>query len=139
MCAGFRFFVAFSLLAPGWRTQAVEQTIDLKVVYAGDAKSERAAAFGPYSSSISPRLAWSITCRYVVLIPKNLTLSSSTGPACRPATKTDSNAMADVMQIPAAIEQRDPHAREQLLPLACDELRQLAAENPAHEQPRQPL
>ena len=43
--------------------------------------------------------------------------------------------MADVTQILAAIEQGDPHAPDQLLPLVYHELRQLAAEKLAHEQP----
>jgi len=47
--------------------------------------------------------------------------------------------MADVTQILAAAEQGDPHAPEQLLPLVYDELRQLAAEKLAHEQPGQTL
>ena len=47
--------------------------------------------------------------------------------------------MADVTQILAAIEQGDPHAPEQLLPLVYDELRRLAAEKLAHEQPGQTL
>ena len=47
--------------------------------------------------------------------------------------------MADVTQILAAIEQGDPHAAEQLLPLVYGELRQLAAEKLAHEQPGQTL
>jgi len=49
------------------------------------------------------------------------------------------NGMADVTQILAAIEQGDPHAPEQLLPLVYDELRRLAAEKLAHEQPGQTL
>src|SRR5271165_183119 len=47
--------------------------------------------------------------------------------------------MADVTQILAAIEKGDPRAPEQLLPLVYDELRQLAAEKLAHEQPGQTL
>ncbi|MFI5460517.1 MAG: ECF-type sigma factor [Isosphaerales bacterium] len=47
--------------------------------------------------------------------------------------------MADVTQILAAIEQGDAHAPEQLLPLVYDELRRLAAEKLAHEQPGQTL
>ncbi len=43
--------------------------------------------------------------------------------------------MADVTQILAAIEQGDPRAPQQLLPLVYDELRRLAAEKLAHEQP----
>ena len=35
--------------------------------------------------------------------------------------------MSDVTQILVAIEQGDPHAAEQLLPLVYDELRKLAA------------
>jgi RNA polymerase sigma factor (TIGR02999 family) len=47
--------------------------------------------------------------------------------------------MADVTQILDAIEQGDPHAAEQLLPLVYDELRQLAAAKLAHEKPGQTL
>ena len=47
--------------------------------------------------------------------------------------------MADVTQILAAIEQGDPRAPQQLLPLVYDELRRLAAEKLAHEQPGQTL
>jgi RNA polymerase sigma factor (TIGR02999 family) len=47
--------------------------------------------------------------------------------------------MADVTQILNAIEQGDPHAAEQLLPLVYDELRQLAAARLAHEKPGQTL
>src|SRR6516162_6745314 len=47
--------------------------------------------------------------------------------------------MSEVTQILAAIEQGDPHAAEQLLPLVYEELRRLAAEKLAHEQPGQTL
>ncbi len=47
--------------------------------------------------------------------------------------------MSEVTRILSAIEQGDPHAAEQLLPLVYDELRQLAAEKLAHEQPGQTL
>lgn len=50
-----------------------------------------------------------------------------------------STAMSDVTQILANIEQGDPHAGEQLLPLVYDELRRLAAQKLAHEQPGQTL
>ena len=43
--------------------------------------------------------------------------------------------MSDVTQILAAIEQGDPHAAEQLLPLVYDELRKLAAQKLAQEKP----
>src|SRR5262249_51812748 len=43
--------------------------------------------------------------------------------------------MSDVTRILSAIEQGDPSASEQLLPLVYDELRQLAARRLAHEQP----
>src|SRR5207248_2219348 len=39
----------------------------------------------------------------------------------------------------SAIEQGDPHAAGQLLPLVYDELRQLAAQRLAHEKPGQTL
>jgi RNA polymerase sigma factor (TIGR02999 family) len=47
--------------------------------------------------------------------------------------------MSEVTRILSAIEQGDPHAAEQLLPLVYDELRQLAAHRLAHEQPGQTL
>src|SRR5580765_8227711 len=47
--------------------------------------------------------------------------------------------MADVTQILSAIEQGDPSAAEQLLPLVYDELRKLAAERMAQEKPGQTL
>jgi RNA polymerase sigma factor (TIGR02999 family) len=47
--------------------------------------------------------------------------------------------MSDVTQILSAIEQGDPRAPEQLLPLVYDELRKLAAQRMAHESPGQTL
>jgi RNA polymerase sigma factor (TIGR02999 family) len=47
--------------------------------------------------------------------------------------------MSDVSRILSAIEQGDPHAAEQLLPLVYDELRQLAAQRLAHERPGETL
>jgi RNA polymerase sigma factor (TIGR02999 family) len=48
-------------------------------------------------------------------------------------------AMSEVTQILSAIEQGDPHAAEQLLPLVYDELRKLAAQKLAQEKPGQTL
>jgi RNA polymerase sigma factor (TIGR02999 family) len=47
--------------------------------------------------------------------------------------------MSEVTRILSAIEQGDPHAAEQLLPLVYDELRQLAAQKLAQETPGQTL
>jgi RNA polymerase sigma factor (TIGR02999 family) len=47
--------------------------------------------------------------------------------------------MSDVTRILSAIEQGDPHAAEQLLPLVYDELRTLAAQRLAQEKPGQTL
>jgi RNA polymerase sigma factor (TIGR02999 family) len=47
--------------------------------------------------------------------------------------------MTDVTRILSAIEQGDPHAAEQLLPLVYDELRKLAAQRLAQESPGQTL
>jgi RNA polymerase sigma factor (TIGR02999 family) len=47
--------------------------------------------------------------------------------------------MPDVTQILSQIEQGDPHAAEQLLPLVYDELRKLAAARLVHESPGQTL
>jgi RNA polymerase sigma factor (TIGR02999 family) len=47
--------------------------------------------------------------------------------------------MTEVTRILSAIEQGDPSAAEQLLPLVYDELRQLAARKLAHEKPGQTL
>ena len=47
--------------------------------------------------------------------------------------------MTEVTRILSAIDQGDPHATEQLLPLVYDELRKLAAQMLAHEKPGQTL
>jgi RNA polymerase sigma factor (TIGR02999 family) len=47
--------------------------------------------------------------------------------------------MSDVTRILSAIEQGDPKAAEQLLPLVYDELRKLAAQRLANEKPGQTL
>jgi hypothetical protein len=47
--------------------------------------------------------------------------------------------MSDVTQILSQIEQGDPSAAEQLLPLVYEELRKLAAAKLAHEKPGQTL
>jgi RNA polymerase sigma factor (TIGR02999 family) len=47
--------------------------------------------------------------------------------------------MSDVTRILGAIEQGDPHAAEQLLPLVYEELRQLAEQKLAQEKPGQTL
>src|SRR5262245_33691858 len=47
--------------------------------------------------------------------------------------------MTDVTRILSAIEQGDPHAAAQLLPLVYEELRQLAAVQMAREKPGQTL
>ncbi len=45
----------------------------------------------------------------------------------------------DVTQLLSALEQGDPHAAAQLLPLVYDELRKLAAQRMAQERPGQTL
>jgi RNA polymerase sigma factor (TIGR02999 family) len=47
--------------------------------------------------------------------------------------------MSDVTRILNALDQGDPHAADQLLPLVYDELRRLAAQKLAREQPGQTL
>ena len=47
--------------------------------------------------------------------------------------------MSEVTRILSAIEEGDPHAAEQLLPLVYGELRKLAAEKLSHEKPGQTL
>src|SRR5215475_666178 len=47
--------------------------------------------------------------------------------------------MNQVTRILSALEQGEPHAAEQLLPLVYEELRQLAAQKLAHEPPGQTL
>jgi RNA polymerase sigma factor (TIGR02999 family) len=49
------------------------------------------------------------------------------------------DSMSEVTHILSAIEQGDPHAAAQLLPLVYDELRQLAAQKLAQEKPGQTL
>ena len=47
--------------------------------------------------------------------------------------------MNEVTRILSAVEQGDPHAAEQLLPLVYEELRKLAAQKLAQEKPGQTL
>src|SRR6059036_3337003 len=47
--------------------------------------------------------------------------------------------MSDVTRVLSAIDQGDPHAAAQLLPLVYQELRQLAAQKLAQEKPGQTL
>ena len=47
--------------------------------------------------------------------------------------------MSEITRILSALEQGDPHAAEQLLPLVYDELRKLAAQKLAQEKPGQTL
>ncbi len=47
--------------------------------------------------------------------------------------------MHEVTQLLSAIEQGDPHAAEELLPLVCDEFRKVAAQKLGHEKPGQAL
>jgi RNA polymerase sigma factor (TIGR02999 family) len=47
--------------------------------------------------------------------------------------------MSELTRILSALEQGDPHAAEQLLPLVYDELRQLAAQKLSQEKPGQTL
>jgi RNA polymerase sigma factor (TIGR02999 family) len=47
--------------------------------------------------------------------------------------------MSEITHVLSAIEQGDPHAAEQLLPLVYDELRRLAADKMAQEKPGQTL
>ena len=47
--------------------------------------------------------------------------------------------MNEVTRVLAAVEQGEPHAAEQLLPLVYDELRRLAAHKLTHEKPGQTL
>src|SRR5215467_2887289 len=47
--------------------------------------------------------------------------------------------MSEVTRILSALEQGDPHAAEQLLPLVYEELRKLATQKMAHEAPGQTL
>src|SRR5438445_287201 len=59
--------------------------------------------------------------------------------AIRLSLSTLSPAMTEVTRILSAIEQGDPHAADQLLPLVYDELRKLAAQRLAQEKPGQTL
>jgi len=65
---------------------------------------------------------------HTLYTPANSTLNSYAVPQ-----------MTELTHILSAIEQGDPHAAEQLLPLVYDELRKLAAEKLAQEKPGQTL
>src|SRR5262249_3223846 len=56
-----------------------------------------------------------------------------------PARLKGSAVVNEVTRLLSALEQGDPHAAEELLPLVYDELRTLAAQRLDHEQPGQTL
>ena len=56
-----------------------------------------------------------------------------------PGSRTGTPKMNDVTRILSAVEQGDPHAAEQLLPLVYEELRKLAAQRLSREKPGQTL
>src|SRR4051794_23712362 len=60
-------------------------------------------------------------------------------PAARATGRAGGGTMDAITQVLHAIEQGDPRAAEQLLPLVYDELRKLAAEKMANERPGQTL
>jgi RNA polymerase sigma factor (TIGR02999 family) len=57
----------------------------------------------------------------------------------RNAARSMIQAMSEVTRVLSAIDQGDPHAAEQLLPLVYEELRKLAADRVAQEKPGQTL
>ena len=61
---------------------------------------------------------------------------SASPPRCRYHLRLMNN---DVAQLLSALERGDPHAASRLLPLVYDELRRLAAQRMAQEQPGQTL
>src|SRR5437016_5937847 len=61
------------------------------------------------------------------------------GPGVRAGRPLVTTSMTNVTHILSAIEQGDPHAAEQLLPLVYDELRKLAAQRMSQEAPGQTL
>src|SRR5262245_28477460 len=101
-------------------------------------------AGGSGSQAIPASARWIIWTRATVaLIPDRVTshrasaLGHGTGTVRRQPTA--SRAMTDVTRVLSAIEQGDPLAAEQLLPLVYDELRNLAAVKLAQEKPGQTL
>src|SRR6516225_6287601 len=61
------------------------------------------------------------------------------GPGGRAGQPLVTTSLTNVTHILSAIEQGDPHAADQLLPLVYDELRKLAAQKLAQEKPGQTL
>src|SRR5262249_531212 len=64
---------------------------------------------------------------------------TAVGPGVRAGRPLVTTSMTNVTHILSAIEQGDPHAAAQLLPLVYDELRRLAAQKLAQEKPGQTL
>jgi RNA polymerase sigma factor (TIGR02999 family) len=85
----------------------------------------------------SERIFSDVACRKVVGLSRSG--SPSEPPVTVPAATAYTDGMSDVTHILSAIEQGDPSAAEQLLPLVYDELRKLAAERLAQEKPGQTL
>src|SRR5262249_54523177 len=79
------------------------------------------------SAPANPASRWQAVARAVILLSSSLPWTAPMPP------------MSDVTRILSAIEQGDPHAASQLLPLVYDELRRLAAAKLAQEKPGQTL
>ena len=62
-------------------------------------------------------------------------MSHDRGPLTPAAIRLNCSCMTEVTRILHAIDQGDPHASDELLPLVYDELRKLAAQKLAHEKP----
>jgi RNA polymerase sigma factor (TIGR02999 family) len=87
------------------------------------------------SPPIAPLLELSPRARYTLL------LSSREEISCGPTSSLSVGVppMHEVTRVLSAIQQGDPHAAEQLLPLVYEELRKLAAQKLAREAPGQTL
>src|SRR5262249_10237728 len=87
------------------------------------------------------RLSWggaAPACMPAGMGPRRAT-SPGPGPGKPPGRPSEAVSMNDVTRILSAVEQGDAGAAEQLLPLVYDELRKLAAQKLAREEPGQTL
>src|SRR3984957_1964441 len=126
-----------SRICQGWRTKFMADPMrlwrqaQLRALVAGCQALERADGQGAASSVRSGNCSWA---EYF-----DPTGSQCLALASRHADGYDSPLMNEITGILNAIEQGDPRAASQLLPLVYDELRKLAARKLAQEAPGQTL
>src|SRR5262245_4415790 len=127
-----------------WAATSPFITMRVRIAGLSDSGGGLREAGAPGSQAIlasEPGITWTGTVSADIpdpVVPHRATALGH-GLVATPRRSTASVSMTDVTRNLSAIEQGDPKATEQLLPLVYDELRKLAAQKLAQEKPGQTL